>query len=569
MKTKRRYSNTVTVLALLLFLVTSAALVVQIAGALTKGSADPAEPPGGRIAPLLKGIGVLNYPVSTASGEAQRYFNQGLMLAYGFNHAEAARSFAQAARLDDQCAMCYWGEALVLGPNINAPMAPDAAGRAHALARKAVSLSAGATEKEQALIAALAHRYRPGQTADRDALDQAYADAMREVAAQYPNDADTAALFAESLMDLHPWDYWTKEGNPQPWTSEIIAVLEKALALDPKHPGALHFYIHAVEASSEPWRGEPHADRLSDLLPGTSHLAHMPAHIYIRVGRYDDAVKANIKAMQEDEQYIAQCHAQGLYPLAYMPHNAHFLWYAATMEGRSALSGRTARHTAESVDPQMLNHPAMGGLMQHFSLLPLYDSTRFGKWDAVLQAPMPDAGLPYPVGIWHYSRGMALTAAGRIGEAASELARLRELAADPAMADLQVWDANSAASLLQIAANVLAAEIAAAQMDFDRSIRLLGNAVRQEEGLTYIEPPDWYFPVRQMLGAVLLKAGRPAEAEAVYREDLRINPNNGWSLFGLAQSLRFQNRHSEAEETEARFRQAWARADVKLTASRF
>ncbi|RJP73042.1 MAG: hypothetical protein C4532_05095 [Candidatus Abyssobacteria bacterium SURF_17] len=523
----------------------------------------------GQLAPLLEGIGRYHYAISTDSPDAQRFFDQGLILSYGFNHAEAERSFREAARLDPDCAMCYWGIALVLGPNINAPMSAEANPKAYEALQKALELAPQATEKERALTNALAKRYVENPPEDRAPLDGAYADAMREVVKRFPDDVDIAALFAEALLDTHPWNYWSKEGAAQPWTPEIVATLESVLKRAPEHPGALHFYIHATEASPEPQKAERYADTLSKLVPGTSHLAHMPSHTYIRIGRYHDATLANQRALAEDRTYIAECRAQGIYPLAYMPHNSHFLWYSAMMEGRYALSMQAARETGAHGQHDMMSHPAFGPLMQHFSVIPLYGQVRFGKWDEILKESKPASGLPYPMGVWHYARGMAFVRKGQPGQAAEELNNLKIMAADPSLEGQKVWDANSTADLLQIGVEVLAGELGAKQPDYESAIQHLARAVRLEDALIYIEPPDWHFPVRQSLGAVLLEAGRPAEAEQVYREDLRSNPENGWSLYGLAQSLRRQGKTDEAAQVEERFKSAWAYADVKLTSSRF
>jgi tetratricopeptide (TPR) repeat protein len=522
-----------------------------------------------RIAPLLEGLGDNHYSISTDSREAQRYFDQGLILAYGFNHAEAERSFREAARLDPDCAMCYWGIALVLGPNINAAMGAESAPKAYEAIQKALELAPQATKKERDFIEALAKRYAATPVEDRKTLDVAYADAMREVKRRFPEDLDGATLFVEALMDLHPWDYWTEEGKPQPWTPEILSNLESVLERAPNHPLAIHLYIHAVEASDKPQRGEPYADRLRNLVPGAGHLVHMPSHIYIRIGRYHDASVANERAIQSDQSYITQCHAQGIYPLAYMPHNDHFLWYSAMMEGRSAVSIRAARDTASKSDPQMMRDPLWAPLMQHFYLIPLYGLTRFGKWDEILKESNPAADLPYPTGVWHYARGMAFVGKGRLEEAAQELERLRVSATDPSLKAMRIWGINTPASLLQIASEVLAGELAAKQGDYERAIVHLETAVDMEDRLIYIEPPNWHYPVQHSLGAVLLEAGRPAAAEKVYREDLRKNPENGWSLFGLAQSLRSRGQTDEAVQVEQRFEKAWAWADVKLKSSRF
>jgi tetratricopeptide (TPR) repeat protein len=531
---------------------------------------EKANAPGkdGRLAPLLDNLGGHRHPISTKSSLAQRYFDQGLTLIYGFNHAEAVRSFREAARLDPECAMAYWGIALGLGPNINASMPEDAVPEAYAALQKALELAGRASEKEAAYIRALAARYTKEPVKDRKALDAAYATAMREVWKRHPDDLDAATLYAEALMDTMPWDYWTKDGKPKPDTVQALAALEAVLARNPNHPGANHYYIHAVEASPNPERGVPSADRLRDLVPGAGHLVHMPAHIYIRVGRYHDAVIANERAIEADNQYITQCHAQGLYPLAYVPHNHHFLWASAMLEGHSAKAVAAAREVAAHADAKKMREPGYGTL-QHYSVIPLYALVRFGRWDEALKAPAPDKDLLYPTGVWHYARGMALTRKGRLDEAARELERLQAVAADPALESVTIWDINTTASLMRVAVESLAGEMAAARGDYAQAVRRLEEAVRLENELRYDEPPPWGSPMRQALGAVLLDAGRPADAERVYLEDLEHYPENGWSLFGLEKSLRAQGKAEAAAAVAARLKEAWANADVTLTASRF
>lgn len=521
----------------------------------------------GRAAPLLEGMGELHVPVSTDDPLAQRYFNQGMVLAYGFNHAEAARSFQEAARLDPECALCYWGEALVLGPNINAPaMDPEAVPKARAALEKARALAAKATEREKAYIDALGKRYTPEPVDDRAPFDAAYADAMREVARRFPDDADAATLFAEALMDTTPWDYWTADGEPKEVTREILATLERVMERWPGHPGANHFYIHAVEAV-RPQLGVAAADRLGALAPGAGHLVHMPSHIYIRVGRYHDASLANERAIAADQAYVTQCHQQGMYPLAYMPHNVHFLWAAATLEGRAATAIEAARAMAAETDAATMREEGYGTL-QHYWVTPLYAQVRFGKWQEILATPRPDDDLVYPRAVWHYARGLALLRTGRAAEAADELVKLRAVAQDPALESITIWDINGTADLLGVAVEVLAGEIAAAGGDYDAAVRHLEEGVRRDDALRYDEPPPWHHPVRQILGAVLLQAGRAADAERVYREDLKHFPENGWSLFGLEKSLAAQGKTEEAQDAARRFEKAWEHADVKLEASR-
>lgn len=518
-------------------------------------------------APLFDNLGNYHHPIVTNIPLTQRYFDQGLILTYGFNHAEAARSFQEAARLDPDCAMCYWGVALVLGPNINAPMEGDAVPEAWTALQKAIELSQNANEKEKAYIQALAKRYALKPVEDRSQLDAAYADAMRELAQRYPDDLDAATLFAESLMDTTPWKYWTEDGEPKPEAREILATLESVLERNPNHPGANHFYIHAVEAK-RPELGIAAADRLRDLVPGSGHLVHMPSHIYLRVGRYHDAVVANQHAIEADQNYITQCHAQGLYPLGYVPHNHHFLWYAASMAGQREDAMQAAYDTARMADQTLMREPGYGTL-QHYYSIPLYTFVKFGMWDKILAEPAPAEDLIYPTGVWHYARGMAFTAKGQLEEAARELEQLNAIATDPALEKVTIWDINTTASLLNIASDVLAGELAAKQGNYELAIAHLETAVEREDNLNYDEPAPWYSPVRQSLGAVWLEAGHPARAEQVYREDLQVYPDNGWSLHGLAQSLQTQGQTEEAKAVQERFAKIWRYADVTLTAFQF
>lgn len=516
-------------------------------------------------APLFKGMGNHHHSITTKSSQSQRYFDQGLILAYGFNHAEAARSFRQAIKLDPDCAMCNWGLAYVLGPNINATMEDDAVPESYAAIQKAIALAKDSSPSEQAYISALAKRYTNRPLKDRSSLDLAYAEAMKQVTKQYPDDLDAATIYAEALMDTMPWDYWTEE-QPKPETQEVLNTLESVLQRDRNHPGANHLYIHAVEAV-KPEQAIAAADRLGDLVPGSGHLVHMPSHIYIRVGRYHDAALANQKAIAVDRDYITQCHAQGVYPLAYMPHNHHFLWFAATLEGNSKLATEAGRNVAAMVDAQTMREPGMGTL-QHFYSIPLFTMTRFGQWDKILATPQPEADLKYPTGIWHYARGLAYTAQDKINQAQQELEQLSVLANDPELESVTIWDINTTQSILQVATEVLRGEIAAKQGS-DNAIAHLRQAVTLEDALNYDEPADWSTPARQYLGAALLQAQNFAAAEQVYRQDLAIYPNNGWSLFGLVQSLQAQKKDSEAKKVQQQFESAWQDADVQLTASKF
>jgi tetratricopeptide (TPR) repeat protein len=444
-------------------------------------------------------------------------------------------------------------------------MNPEDEPKAHALARKAMALKSSATPRERAYIEAVAVRYT-GRPEDRKTADRAFADAMRKVVGAYPDDLDAAAIFAEALMDLRPWNYWSRDSKPYPETEEIIPALQSVLARNPNHPGAVHFWIHLWEPTHTPEKAEAEADRLLTLVPGAGHLVHMPGHIYARVGRYADVIKANRMAIAADEDYISQCRAQGIYPLGYYPHNIHFLWLGATMAGQSRLAIDSAKKTAKVIPPDALKQMPF---LQGFLAVPYWAKVRFGRWDEVLSEKAPGHDTLFLRGVWHYARASAFLGKRRLEDAEQELEQLRNVVADPALAkEPASFSANSAETILRIAPEVVAGEIAAKKGDIDRALLHLERAVRFEDALIYTEPPDWHAPVRQTLGAVLLAAGRPGEAEVVYWEDLRRNPENGWSLFGLAQSLRDQGKAGEAAGVEKRFRRAWADADVRLVSSR-
>jgi len=519
--------------------------------------------PTGAIAPRLQKLGTHVFPVSTKNKQAQLFMNQGLNLSYAFNHAEAGRAYREAARLDPDLAMAYWGEALALGPNINAPMDPSNEPKALEVIQKAVSLKAKASPREQALIDALTQRYS-GRAEDRKARDRAYADAMREVHLRFRDDQDIAMLYVESVMDLRPWGYWTRDGTPYERTAEIVALTEQVIARSPQHPGALHLYIHLMEAYQAE-KAEPAADRLQTLMPAAGHMVHMPAHIYQRVGRYADAARSNEMAIAADEDYISQCRAQGLYPMAYYPHNLHFLWFAATAEGRSKLAIEAARKAASQVNDETLKAvPLLAG----FRVVPYYALTRFGKWDEMLREPEPPATSAYLRGMWHYARGTAFLGKGQTDSADQELAKLDEIMADKSL-DQPLFSPNTGRQVLSIAREVLAGEITAAKKNYDSAIAHLERAVRLEDALVYTEPAEFHYPPRHALGAVLVEANRPAEAETVYWEDLKRNRENGWALFGLMQALKAQGKNEEAALVESRFKKAWARADITPTSSRF
>ncbi len=516
--------------------------------------------------PLLEDLGNWRRKITTRSPQAQRYFDQGLQLAYAFDREAAQRSFEEAARLDPDCAMCYWGAAYALGRDINVPPIPERTAAAYEAIHKALARQAHATPVERALMDAMARRYaspQPADPAEQVKLETAYADAMRELAKRFPDDADVQALFAESLMDLHPWDYWTADGKPQPGTPEILATLEAALQRWPDHPLANHLHIHALEASPTPERALPSARRLPRSTPGAGHLVHMPAHILHRVGRYEESTEANRRAVEADDAYAAKLGTKGFIGM-YMAHNHHFQCYSAMMQGRSAESIAAARKAAAGASLEMLQ--AMPGF-DYFLAAPMFAMARFGRWDDILKEPAPVSGFAFEKAIWRYGRGLALAARGRLEEAGAEADSLAGTAQGIPAEAMEGF--NPTRALLAIAGDMLAGEIAAKQGRRDEAIERLRSAVEGEDALRYDEPSDWFYPTRHSLGAVLLQAGRAREAEAVYREDLKRNPGNGWALFGLARSLRAQRKDAAAAKVEAQFRRAWKDADVTLMASAF
>jgi len=519
---------------------------------------------------LLDGLGGHPFPITSNHPDVQRWFDQGLMLAYGFNHDAAERTFVHATELDRDCAMCWWGAALVLGPHVNAGMDPGNNEMAWERLKMAQANAAKASPREQAFIRALGARYSAQPPDDRRQLDIAYADAMAAVVEEFPDDLDAATLHAEALMDLQPWDYYDDQQQPKGRTSEIVAELESVMARNPDHPGALHLYVHAVEASSDPERGVDAADRLRTLVPGSGHLVHMPAHIYSRVGRWHDAMVANRAAIESDDRYLAICggNVSGIYPLGYVPHNHHFLWFAASMAGASAEANAAALETAARTDLQeLMRQPGFAGL-QHYWLTPWFDRVRFGRWDEIVGKANPAPDLPYVTAIWNYAQGMAALRQQRLDDARKHAAALSALARDPAMDELLVWERYPLSLAARIASLTLAGELAAADGDADAALAALREAVRIEDGIPYDEPPGWHAPARHTLGALLLQGGQAAEAESVYRAELARNPGNGWSLFGLAESLRAQKRDEEAAEAQHAFEAAWQHADVKLASSR-
>ena len=538
-------------------------------GADSQSSASPAETLAQRAgAPLFDGMGDYHMPITTADPDAQRYFDQGMVLAFGFNHAESIRSFRAAQTLDPNCAMCFWGEALATGPNINvtsngkAIMAPAERASARAAIDQALALIDGVTPKEQDWIKALDQRYDGQGDTPRDPLDRAWADALAGMAARYPNDTTVASVYAEALMNTMPWDYWGPDGEAKPDTQAVIASLEAVMAADPDHPLALHLYIHALEASSNAKKAEPAADRLADLVPGSGHLVHMPSHIYFRVGRYQDSALANIRAAEVDEAYIAQCNAQGFYPALYYPHNIHFLWASSTMQGQSALSLDSARRVVANVRVEQVEQfPTI----QFFRTVPMLSLVRFARWEEILVEPEPHEPFAFARAIWHYGRGVAHAALGDPQAALIELAAIEQL--EPQVDEIFMGNVYPARDLLEIAKALLIGEMAYRSGDAASAVLAFEEAVAMQDALPYTEPPFWYYPTRQSLGAALLASDRVAEAQAVFERDLEQYPMNGWSMFGLAEALRRQGDDAGAGKVAARFETVWQFADVELTSS--
>jgi tetratricopeptide (TPR) repeat protein len=523
----------------------------------------------GTLVPLFGGLTEnFTYPVTTDSKVAQKYFDQGLMLAYGFNHAEAARSFQEATRQDPECAMCWWGLGYVLGPNYNAGMEPEVLPMANEAIAKAKLLSHNCTPKEQALIKALSKRYPKSLEEDPKPFYQAYADAMIEVNKQFSDELDIAAMTAEALMDMHPWDLWLKDGTPQPWTPQILEIIEGILTNMPDHVQAIHLYIHATEAGPDPERAIKYANTLRKLVPGSGHLVHMPSHTYINTGHYHEGWVANERAVKIDSNYVEVCHAAGIYPLAYYPHNWHFLTACAALEGKGNRAVEASRYMAEYVvNKELINEPTFGATLQHFYSIPWYVMVKFAKWDDILAEPMPDASMKYPLSIWHYARGMAYAGKGDLTAARKELKAVKTIEADTSLKSLKIFDINNAHQLVSIAANVLEGEIAQRNGDFKTAIPKLAKAVEIEDQLAYTEPPDWFFSVRHLLGDVLMKAGEYATAEKIYREDLKNFKENGWALIGLHNALVRQGKKAEAKAVKERFDVAWQHADMPLASS--
>ena len=521
-------------------------------------------------APLFEGMGAFHRPITTADPYAQEYFDQGMVLAFGFNHAESIRSFRAAQTLDPACAMCFWGEAMATGPNINVTSKGKAvmsdADRVSAFdaIMRAQELAGSATEQEQALIAAMAARYTGDTSTSRTPLDIAYAEAMGAYVAAYPDDDDAAAMYAEAWMNTMPWDYWSADGEPKPETVKVIDALDGIIARSPEHPLALHLYIHALEASQDPGRAEDAADRLANLVPGSGHLVHMPAHIYWRVGRYDDAAKANIRAASVDEDYIAQCNAQGFYPALYYPHNIHFLWAAASMSGQRDMAIEAAQKVAANVRLEQIEQfPTV----EFFQTIPILAQVQFGQWDDILASDAPPESLDYSNAIWRYARGVAAARTGDVEAAAADRSVLAGLKNSVQISFLDTSD-YPASVLLAIADALLQGEIAMAEGRPDAAIPHFAEAVAAQDSLPYMEPPFWYYPTRQSLGEAYIAAGDFAQAEAVYRKDLQDYPRNGWSMSGLIKALESQDKAADADKVREMFDIVWRHSDIELDGSR-
>jgi tetratricopeptide (TPR) repeat protein len=517
---------------------------------------------------IFTGLGNYHFKVSTSNPLAQKFFDQGLSLYYAFNHAEAYRSFNEASRIDPDCAMAYWGQALCLGPNINAPMDASDATIVFNAIQKAVFLAPNSTEKEQSLIMALSKRYVANPPENRAYLDSAYALSMKKVVDKYPDDLDAASLYAEALMDLSPWNFWLKDGRPQPWTAAILAPLEGVLKKDTNHVGANHFYIHAVEASQQAEMGIPSAKRLETLLPAAGHLVHMPSHIYIRTGRYHEGTLTNEASVKADLAYMNECNSKGLFGLLYHPHNYHFLWACTTLEGRKKYTLETGQILSSKYEVSLMLSP-FGFFVQHVYSTPIFALVRVGEWDSLLKFTEPVNSAVYARAMWHYGRGVAYAKKGMTEMAEKERIALLPLMKDSTLNDISAGALNTPYAVMDIAEKIIAAEIYVAQKDFDKAIQVLQQTIVLEDALNYNEPADWHHPVRQILGAVLIESGNLKEAEKVYLEDLQTYPENGWSLYGLHQSLLKQGREKEAKLVKQRYDKAFAYADIKLASSRF
>jgi len=536
---------------ILILLAIAPALCIAI---LAQEHAEHAAPPKAKPATLMTGYGNWHHPVSTKNAPAQAFFDQGLRLIYAFNHNEAMRSFRRAAELDPKLAMAYWGIAEAVGPNYNDPASEDRFAQAHAAIEKAQTLGADASESDQAYITALAKRFPADPKSDLRAAAEQYRDAMRDVVKRFPDDLDAATLFAEAGMNLHPWGLWRPDGTPEEGTEEIVSTLESVIRREPNHLGAIHYYIHSVEASSSPERALAGANRLAQLAPAAGHIVHMPAHIYIRTGDYEAAVKTNQKAALADQAYIKAGAAEGIYSMMYYSHNLHFIAMAAAMNGNYLESRRGAQLLAANVGPHVKDMPPLEGFMT----VPLAVEVRFHKWNEILKAPQPDPAMHTATVFWHFARGLALAGAGKLEEAEAEHKFVAEAEEKtPPDAIFQMPINNKTKDILKIAENVLGAKISLAKNDMDATVNQLRAAVAVQDSLKYDEPQDWFYPVRESLGAVLLKIGDYAGAEETFRADLDRNPRNPRSLFGLEQALKAMDRSYDAGFVRKQFDANW------------
>ena len=529
-------------------------LAVAVALCVPAFAQEHAAPAKSKPATLMTGLGDWRHPVSTKNAQAQAFFDQGLRLIYAFNHDEAARSFQRAAEFDPRLAMAYWGIAEAVGPNYNDPASEDRFVQAHQAIEKAASLAEDASESDRAYIAALAKRFPADPKSDLRAALEEYRDAMREVTKQFPDDLDAATLFAEAGMNLHPWGLWHVDGSPEEGTEEIVATLESVIRREPNHLGAIHYYIHSVEASRSPERALAGANRLAQLAPAAGHVVHMPAHIYIRTGDYEAAVKTNQKAAQADQAYLAASGAQGIYSMMYYSHNLHFIAMCAAMNGNYAESRRGAQMLAANVGPHVKDMPPLEGFMT----VPLAVEVRFHKWNEILKSPRPDASMQTATVFWHFARGVALAATGKVEEAEAEHKIIAE-AEEKTPPDMvfQMPVNNKTKDILKIANNVLGAKISQAKKENEAAISQLREAIAVQDTLKYDEPQDWFYPVRESLGAALLMSGDQAGAEQVFRDDLERNPRNPRSLFGLEQALKSQNKAYDATFIRKQFDASW------------
>jgi tetratricopeptide (TPR) repeat protein len=530
----------------------SVSLILSFSGVLLAQEHSTHSP--AKTAILMSGLGDLHHPVSTTNTEAQQFFDQGLRLIYAFNHDEAARSFVRAAELDPKLAIAYWGIAEAVGPNYNDPASDDRFKRAHEASQTAVDLSAHASPSEKAYIEAMALRFPADITADRRKAAEAYHDAMREVVKKYPDDLDAATLFAESGMDLHPWGLWHPDGTPEVGTEEIQGTLESVLRRDPNHMGAIHYYIHTVEASPNPERALAGANKLASLAPAAGHIVHMPAHVYIRTGDYEAAIETNEEAAAADQAYIKSSGVQVIYPLMYYSHNLHFIAACASMTGNYPKAKKNADMLATHVGPHVQEMPPLEGFMT----IPMAVDVRFHRWGEILQTPQPDPAMKITTVFWHFSRGMALAGTGKADEAEAEFKIVSEAeASTPSDVVFAMPVNNRARDIMKIARDVLGAKIAMARKDAAGAIATLTEAVALQDSLKYGEPPDWFFPVRESLGAALFMNGDATGAEKVFRADLQRNPRNPRSLFGLVETLKAQGKDYDAGFVQKQFEASW------------